>query len=54
MLKWGKSLVVSPFFPTFAPRKENINNGLLTTNKKSKIMKIIIYQGDNGGYGKMI
>ena len=26
MLKWGKSLVVSPFFPTFAPRKENINN----------------------------
>ena len=26
MLKWGNCLVVSPFFRTFAPRKENINN----------------------------
>ena len=26
MLKWGKYLVVSPFFRTFAPRKENNMN----------------------------
>ena len=32
MLKWGKCLVVSPFFHTFAPTKENNNN---KKNKKN-------------------